>query len=712
VLPDSDLVLEVPASGGAPIAIDPTADGIGLYWPTGVAVDGTGDLFIVDNHNNRVVEIPFGGGAPIPINPNVDGETLNHPVSVAVDGEGNLFILDSGNYRLLKIPADGSTPIAINPTVNGIGLSFPEGVAVDRSGNLFIGDSSHSRVVEVPADGAAAIAIDPTVDNLSLNLILDLAVDGAGNLFISDTFNERVVEVPAGGGAPVAFNSSANGVPLYSPWGLAVDGSGNLFASSGEYVWELQRSQPPSFSFGNTSVGKTSSDSPQSTTILNIGNQPLAFTAVDYPADFPEGTGTNLCTSSTSLAPGQVCDVSVNFSPLTAGQLSENVTIKDNALNLPSSAQKISVNGNSQKTQTITFAALPNVVLGTAPFTLKATATSGLAVSFAVTGPATLSGSTLTLTGGGLVSVTATQAGNATYAAAPPVTRSFTVFLTPTVKIQSSTVSVTLGWPVTFTATISGTGATPTGAITFYSGSTSLGPATISAGVATLTTSALPLGSHTITAKYSGDTTYTTATSTAITQLVTNTPRLTLAASPNPALLYSPITLTATVENPTGSPLPTNQVKFFADFQPLGLATLTNGVATLQTSTLSVGQHYISVEYLGDAAYKYMPAVVQRVWVGRIPVTLAVTSPYNPVGLGNQLTFTATLAGTLTNKPATGIIHFYVGNVLLGTGTLSGNTATFSTSTLPMGASTITAQFWGDTNYLSTKSPNFTQYVW
>jgi hypothetical protein len=77
--------------------------------------------------------------------------------------------------------------------------------------------------------------------------------------------------------------------------------------------------------------------------------------------------------------------------------------------------------------QTITFNPLPNVTYGVAPITLTATASSGLSVSYAVTGPATVSGSTLTIIGTGLVTVTASQAGNANYAAATPVSQSFTV---------------------------------------------------------------------------------------------------------------------------------------------------------------------------------------------------------------------------------------------------------------------------------------------
>ncbi|MGC1829305.1 MAG: MBG domain-containing protein, partial [Candidatus Acidiferrales bacterium] len=77
--------------------------------------------------------------------------------------------------------------------------------------------------------------------------------------------------------------------------------------------------------------------------------------------------------------------------------------------------------------QTITFGVLSPVTYGVAPITLTATASSGLPVSYTFTGPATLSGSTLTITGAGSVTVTASQAGNATYAAATPVQRILTV---------------------------------------------------------------------------------------------------------------------------------------------------------------------------------------------------------------------------------------------------------------------------------------------
>ena len=80
-----------------------------------------------------------------------------------------------------------------------------------------------------------------------------------------------------------------------------------------------------------------------------------------------------------------------------------------------------------KKAQAITFGAIPAKVVGTAPFTLTAKTSSGLAIKYTVTGPATISGAKLTITGAGNVRVTANQAGNTVYNAATPVSQRFLV---------------------------------------------------------------------------------------------------------------------------------------------------------------------------------------------------------------------------------------------------------------------------------------------
>ena len=118
----------------------------------------------------------------------------------------------------------------------------------------------------------------------------------------------------------------------------------------------------------------------------------------------------------------------------------------------------------TQASQTITFGALSNQAFGTAPFTLSATASSGLAVSFASTTPAvcTVSSATVTLVAVGTCTIQATQTGNANYAAATPVNQSFQVNAASfTLTSNPTSTTVAAGQPGTFTLTV-----TPQGSFT------------------------------------------------------------------------------------------------------------------------------------------------------------------------------------------------------------------------------------------------------
>jgi hypothetical protein len=379
---EEDRVAEVPASS-AVASIDPTVNGEGLNSPTAVAIDGVGDLFIVDSGNNRVVEAPAGGAATA-IDPTVNGEGLNSPTAVAIDGVGDLFIADASNNRVLEIPAGGGAPTVIDPTVNGKGLSNPFRVAFDAAGDLFVADAGNNRVVEVPAGGGAAIAIDPTVNGEGLNVPDGVAVDGAGDLFIADRGNYRLVEVPAGGGAPTVIDPTVYGASLSTPWDITFDGAGDLFiADSGNSrVVEIHRSQPPAVNFPTpTAIGSAdTTDGTQTVQIQNIGNQALDFTALNYPADFPEASGdSNACTGSTSLNAGQECDVPIQFTPENAGVLSENVTLTDNALNEPNAQQSIAVDGNAPASPVLT-SPRPGSTLGVSNITFTWTAGTGVSI--------------------------------------------------------------------------------------------------------------------------------------------------------------------------------------------------------------------------------------------------------------------------------------------------------------------------------------------
>src|SRR5207253_1534833 len=118
-------------------------------------------------------------------------------------------------------------------------------------------------------------------------------------------------------------------------------------------------------------------------------------------------------------------------------------------------------------------------------------------------------------------------------------------------------------------------------------------------GTATLATSALSLGSHTITVVFSGDTNFAGSSSTALAQTVNQaSTTTTVTSSANPAVFGQPVTFTATVSAVApGVGTPSGTVTFRDGTTALGTATLTNGTATLTTSGLSVGSHTITVVY-------------------------------------------------------------------------------------------------------------------
>ena len=183
----------------------------------------------------------------------------------------------------------------------------------------------------------------------------------------------------------------------------------------------------------------------------------------------------------------------------------------------------------AQAGQTITFGPLADRTLGSPAFALSATASSGLPVSFSiVSGPATIAGNMLTMTGAGVVKVRASQAGNVNYLAAAAVEQSFTVIAnTSSVVVTSSQTPALAGVPITLTATVSPTGAT--GAVSFKDGVTPIAcgiGSILTAPVATCKTSTLSVGTHSITAVYAGSSSLVGSTSPVFSQVISPSAKL------------------------------------------------------------------------------------------------------------------------------------------------------------------------------------------
>ena len=281
---------------------------------------------------------------------------------------------------------------------------------------------------------------------------------------------------------------------------------------------------------------------------------------------------------------------------------------------------------------------------------------------------------------------------------------------------------------VRFTATVSAiapgstVGGTPTGTVTFYDGSTSLGQAPLSTtgGVATATysTSSLTVGSHTITASYAGDGSFLTSSG-SLTQTVSNTRTIstttTLTSSANSSASGQPVTFLATV-TPSGAGTPTGTVTFYDGATNLGLANVsTTGsvtTASLTIASLTVGTHTITATYSGDGIFMSSSGTLaggQTVTnTGSHTTSTQVSTSNNSVQLGRPVTFTVSVIPVYYYYilPA-GTVQFQVDGInfaapvaVSGSGTIS--IATFTTSSLPAGPHRITALYNGDSNYATS----------
>jgi hypothetical protein len=186
--------------------------------------------------------------------------------------------------------------------------------------------------------------------------------------------------------------------------------------------------------------------------------------------------------------------------------------------------------------------------------------------------------------------------------------------------------------------------------------------------------------------------------------------KTTLTSSPNPAVVGQSVTLTATVAGLVDlSGTPTGAVAFMKGTKVLGSGTLSRGMASFTTSTLSAGANYIKAVYGGDSNFVGSTSKALKQVVNKATTTTTLVSSQNPSKLGLAVTFTATVTPQYGGK-VTGTVTFYNGTTVLKTVSVSGGVAKFTTSMLTSGKHTIKATYNGSANFTSS-STSLTQTV-
>ncbi len=255
-----------------------------LNHPEGVAIDASGNVYIIDFKNHCIRKITAGTGIISTITgTGVGGYSgdgglasaaqLNFPNGITLDAAGNIYISDSGNHRVRKIEANTGIIHTIAGTglqgYNGDGIPaiaaqvwYPVGLAVDSIGDVYVADQNNHRIRKIDTSTGVISTVAGTgtagyngdgiaATTAQLNYPNGVALDVAGNIYLTDGLNQRIREITVSTGLinTVAGTGTAgyNGdgiaaatAQLNFPDGVTVDAAGNIYTGE-EFSYRVRK---------------------------------------------------------------------------------------------------------------------------------------------------------------------------------------------------------------------------------------------------------------------------------------------------------------------------------------------------------------------------------------------------------------------------------------------------------------------------------------
>jgi len=258
------VVTTLAGSAGIIGSADGTGSAARFYYPTGVAVDSAGNIYVADQA--RIRKVTSAGvvttlAGSYGVNGSADGTgsaALFHSLyGVALDAAGNVYVTDSYNHTIRKVTSAGvATTLAgkayTSGSSNGTGsaarFNNPTGIAVDGSGNVYVADEYNNRIRKITPAGAATTlaglssgSSDGTGSAAQFFSPKGMSMDGSSNVYVSDSNNHAIRKITQAG----AVTTLAGGATVYGsidgigstarfqpPSGIAMDNSGNVYVSA------------------------------------------------------------------------------------------------------------------------------------------------------------------------------------------------------------------------------------------------------------------------------------------------------------------------------------------------------------------------------------------------------------------------------------------------------------------------------------------------
>ena len=369
--------------------------------PCGVAVDGNGNVYVADTGNNTIRKITSSGvvttlAGSAGISGSADGTgsaaSFYNPWGVAVDGSGNVYVADAYNHTIRKITSSGvvttlagraGTAGSSDGTGSAASFHYPLSMAVDGSGNVYVADTYNHTIRKITSSGVVTLlagragavgSSDGSGSAASFYYPNDVAVDGSGNIYVADTNNNTIRKITSSGvvttlaggaGSSGSFDGTGSAARLKFPAGVAVDRSGNVYVAD----------------TNNATIRKIMSGG----VVTTLAGVPLTMGNVDGATQysgsiFPIGTTSVTYTALDAAANASVASFTVTVAPSGAPVVTvpSNITVEATSasgaiVTYPAATATDSVTTNP----TITYSKASGTVFPLGTTTVTVTATDG-----------------------------------------------------------------------------------------------------------------------------------------------------------------------------------------------------------------------------------------------------------------------------------------------------------------------------------------------